>query len=79
MKYFLFVYDRRSRAVLESCEYEEGDRERALRDSFERELAVRTSPDIEVVVLGAESREALRKTHARYFMGPDELLRTQAP
>ena len=30
--------------------------------------------DVEVVVLGSESEEKLRETHARYFKNPAEIL-----
>jgi hypothetical protein len=45
------------------------DPDEALRERIKRELELR-SPDIEVVVLGAASEEALRNTHARYFGDP---------
>lgn len=37
----------------------------ALRFAAEKEL--RTDPDVEVVILAAQSREALVQTHSRYF------------
>ena len=47
------------------------DRAKALERRFELE---RTYPDYEVVVLGAESEDAIRRTHGRYFKSFDELL-----
>ena len=66
-RYFLVVYNRREGRLLEIQDYQRNERERALKDRFSRELKERADPDVEVVLLGAESREALGKTHARYF------------
>ncbi len=71
MSYFLLVYDRMTGAV-DVTDY--GDqRDRAMRDRFQRELAERTRPEVEVVVLSAASRQALESTHARYFRSVREL------
>lgn len=37
------------------------------------EISYGVGPDLEVVLLGAESEEALRRTHARYFAEVAEL------
>ena len=66
MKQFLLVYDRKS-GKLEHREYSEQEHERALADRFAREAAEREHPDVEVVLFGADSLEALKRTHARYF------------
>jgi hypothetical protein len=72
MSYFLVVYDRRSGA-LDVTEYGEHDHERAMRDRLSRELAERGRPELEVVVLGAPSLDALKRTHSRYFSSVGEL------
>lgn len=74
MKYFLLVYERSSGRLLELRTYAEDERERAQQERFALELKERERPDIEVIVLGAESLEALRKTHGRYFKTMKELL-----
>ena len=63
VKYFLLVFDRAAGQLLDEAEFESN--EAALRERFRRELTA--CPDHEIVVLGAESAEALRKTHGRYF------------
>lgn len=74
MSYFLLVYDRSTGAV-DVTDY--GDqRDRAMRDRFQRELAERTRPGVEVVVLSAASQKALERTHARYFRSVRELAET---
>jgi hypothetical protein len=73
MRYFLVVYNRSSGAV-EVKNFTAGQREQALEERFARELEERGRPEMEVVLLGAESRAALEKTHARYFHSVEELL-----
>ena len=71
MTYFLLVFDRgRGQLVQDVEEFE--DAESAIRARFQRETD-HPDPTIEVVVLGAQDREALEKTHSRYFGSPREL------
>ncbi len=63
VRYFVLVYDRSAGEVLELREYAESAR--AMEEGFGREREERASS--KVVVLGAASAEALRRTHARYF------------
>ncbi len=65
--YFLLVYNRREGRLLEQRSYEDHERERAIQERFSLERDERMNPDIEVVLLSAESREELKKTHSRYF------------
>jgi hypothetical protein len=81
MKHFLVVYDRRRGRVVRLQDYNVADQ--ALTARFEAEREYSDQPDIEVVVLGAESRQALAHTHSRYFKDVRELaeaaLRKVAP
>jgi len=72
MRYFLVVYNRSTGAV-EVKGFAANQREQALEERFDRELAERDRPEIEVVLLGAESRAAVEKTHSRYFKSAAEL------
>jgi hypothetical protein len=72
MRYFLVVYNRITGAV-DVKDFAASQREQALEERFARELKERHQPEIEVVVLGAESRAALERTHARYFHSVEEL------
>jgi hypothetical protein len=76
MSYFLLVYDRSSGA-LELTEFGEDQGARATRERFERELAERGHPEVEVVILRSPSRAALERTHARYFKSVNELTATE--
>jgi hypothetical protein len=76
MSYFLLVYDR-STGALELTEFGEDEAARASRKRFERELAERGHPEVEVVLLWSPSRAALERTHARYFKNVDELTATE--
>lgn len=64
MRYYLVVFNRAERQLVAIEEYDDADV--AVRARFTRE-AQGPGQDVEVVVLGAESREALANTHARYF------------
>lgn len=74
MKSFLLVYDRVAGTLLECLEFDADQRDEALRQRFEREVQYRTDHNIEVVVLGAESKDVLERTHGRYFKTVAELL-----
>ncbi|MGA5301418.1 hypothetical protein ACPCHT_15915 [Nucisporomicrobium flavum] len=73
MKHYLVVFDRIRGEVLREEEFL--DRASALRARFQTERADGVSADMEVVILGAESPEALRRTHARYFQTAGQLAR----
>ena len=65
MNHFLMVFDRRSGEVVDEAVY--SDRHEALRARFAAERKYRDEPGIEVVVLAADSVDAMKRTHARYF------------
>ncbi len=67
VSHFLIVYQRSTGTLLEFKEFPEPDRAKALSEGFAREMHERNNPDIEVIILGADSREALMRTHGRYF------------
>jgi hypothetical protein len=71
MQHFLVVFDRAEGRVLREEPYD--DARDALTERFKTERLHRGDPDIEVVVLSAESPDALRRTHARYFLTLSEL------
>jgi hypothetical protein len=76
MSYYLVIYDHRSTGAVEVEEFADEERDLALQRRFARERQQRDHPEIEVVVLGAKSREALERTHARYFKTVQELAGT---
>lgn len=65
VKHFLLVFDRSEPRLLHITHFETADK--ALEERFEAEKRHRGNPGIEVVVLTAESKEALKQTHSRYF------------
>ncbi|WP_017559632.1 hypothetical protein [Nocardiopsis baichengensis] len=71
MTQFLVVFDRSAGEIIHRAEF--ADRQVALRERFVAERKHRHESDIEVVVLGGDSWEALKRTHARYFQGMREL------
>jgi hypothetical protein len=73
MQYFVLVYDQRS-GILEQLEpFPEVASEAALARRFELERDNRERPEIEVVLLSADSEGALRRTHSRYFETVEQL------
>jgi hypothetical protein len=74
MSYFLLIYDRAAGALREVQEFPDEQRDQALAARFARERQEQSHPNIEVMLLGAASEEALRKTHSRYFRTPGQLL-----
>lgn len=76
MSYFLLVYNRALGKRLVERRYPVGDRARALADRSTL-LAEHTDPNVEVVLLGADSYDDLRKTHGRYFQSLMEAASTR--
>lgn len=64
---FLIEYRRSAGKLLRLATFNESARAEAERQRVDLELAHRNEGDYEVVVLEAESEEALRRTHGRYF------------
>ena len=71
VSHFLLVFDRAHGRLLREQSF--GDHRQALVERFKAERLHRDQPDIEVVVLSAESKEALRLTHSRYFQSISSL------
>lgn len=72
---FLISYDRKNRVTTWIGTYDEGQMSVAQQRRLEAESEARDQhPQPEIVVLSAESKEALAKTHSRYF-GPEVFLR----
>lgn len=71
MTNLLVVYDRNSGRMVREREYTQ--RREALKARFAAEREFRGRPSVEVVVLEAANREALRHSHGRYFLNCDEL------
>ncbi len=67
MTQFVIVYDQTAGEVIELTEFPDTERSRALDVRFELERQYQDRPNIEVVALGADSREDLEATHGRYF------------
>jgi hypothetical protein len=65
MLHYLIVYDRSIGRLVEVTEFD--DSIEALKARFEWERLERGDPALEIVVLGAESRQDLELTHLRYF------------
>ena len=68
MKYFVLTYERSAGVARIRRVYSSAHRTDAMRERFALEATEgAANPDLEIVVLGAESEDVLRRTHARYF------------
>ena len=68
MSHYLIVYSRSQGKLLRFTEYaSERSGDLSLADRFAYEAEHGIDPDVEVVVLGAGSVDALKRTHGRYF------------
>jgi hypothetical protein len=71
MRHYLVLYNRRSGEIIRRRQFQTADT--ALAARFEAEREFREEPDVEIVVLGADSWDALKQTHSRYFKDVQEL------
>jgi hypothetical protein len=71
--HFLIVYDQQTGSIELLEEYGDDAREAALERRFQLESEHRSEPLIEIVVLGAATRDDLISTHSRYFKSVSEL------
>lgn len=71
MRRYLLIYDRRAGEIIRHRRYY-GART-ALAARFEAEREFHQEPDVEIVVLSADSWDALQQTHSRYFKPVQEL------
>lgn len=73
---FLIHYDRPEGVIVELKTFAADDRERAANERLLIEVALnrRGIKEQEVVLLEAESEEALRRTHLRYFENAKQIM-----
>lgn len=68
---FLIIYNRRQGRIIRRCPFQGSGP--ALAARFAAEVEFLNDSDVEIVVLGAESWEAVQNTHSRYFKPVQEL------
>lgn len=73
-RHYLLIYDRHQGKVIRQVSFDQADTALAARFDAEREF--NGQPEIEIVVLGADSWQALVRTHSRYFKGLHDLAET---
>jgi hypothetical protein len=71
----LLVYDRRRQTILREEEFADDELKRAVNERLAEEIAHKADPNIEVVLLEADSRDTLLTTHASYFKTVAEIAR----
>ena len=76
---FLIEYNRRQGRIITYRKFDERERENSANARLEIELDLnRRGVDQEVVLLEAESEEALRLTNRRYFEDASQILRSSS-
>jgi len=65
LRHFLLVYDLKAQRLVSQRDFEDGVEAAAAYAALEREYQGRD--DFEVVLVGADSIETIRRTHAHYF------------
>jgi len=74
---FLIEYNRREGQIVTSCEFDDSQRREAENARLEIELDLnRRGVDHEVVLLEAASKDALHRTHQRYFEDLTQILKS---
>jgi hypothetical protein len=71
MRNFLVIFNRRT-GENTVREFPPGQGREAIRERFAIERQHRGDPDIEVAVLGSNSRDELETTHPRYFRSAEQ-------
>jgi hypothetical protein len=71
MQHYLVIYNRRKGQIVRHRRFRKADE--ALDARFQAEREFRDEPEIEIVVLGADSWDSLGRTHSRYFKPVQEL------
>lgn len=73
---FLVHYDRKKSSLIDFLAYADEQRQEAERARLDRELAQLREPgEFEIILLEADSEQAVRHTHRRYFETLEQLLR----
>lgn len=65
LQHFLLVYDLGAQRLIEQQEFGDGDEAAAAYAVLERQYKGRN--DLEIVLVGADSIETIKRTHAHYF------------
>lgn len=65
LQHFLLVYDLTVHRLIEQQEFDDGDEAAAAYSALEGEYKGRD--DLEIVLVGADSIETIKRTHAHYF------------
>lgn len=68
--HFLLVFDHDKRALIDTIVFDDGD-DVALAAYAEYEERYQDTPRVEVVLIGSDSLDTVRMTHANYFAGAD--------
>lgn len=77
MTWFLLVYHRSRRALVDRHDYSASSLQDAVKERAILTEKFISDPEVEVVLLGAQSEDDLRITHRRYFSGEERVKQAQ--
>ena len=72
---FLVTYDRQQGELRRLVEYDDADIDQANAERLKSEIESVNDAEVEIVILRSDSKEELKRTHARYFKSLNELQR----
>lgn len=72
MQHFLLIYDHAQQSLRDQRQFSDDERDVATQAYQDAETQHRDDPDVEIVLIGADSLATILRTHGHYF-GEDRL------
>ncbi len=79
MQHFLLIYDHQHQALRSQRAFGDREQEAATQAYQQAEQDCRDDPDVEIVLIGADSIETIMRTHGHYFGDTDPLSKYLLP
>jgi hypothetical protein len=79
MQHFLLIYDHNAQALRDARPFAEDQCDQAAAAYEAAELEHGDDRNIEIVLVGADSLETIKRTHGHYFEGTDRLAKYLQP
>lgn len=73
MQHFLLIYDHKRQELREQRAFGDRERNQATQAYQDAEQQCQNDPDVEIVLIGADSIETIMRTHGHYFRDTDPL------
>jgi hypothetical protein len=79
MQHFLLIYDHKEQRLREAREFSASECKQATAAYEEAEYEHQGDANIEIVLIGADSIEVIKRTHGHYFDNTDRLAKYLTP